>query len=80
MDPAAFCRLSDALAFDACIISYNGVAWVGNFSPLLDSVESPVLSSVGTSDLLTHRGQETLRVEETSEPIGNGPVFGEPGR
>jgi len=56
MDPAAFCRFSDALAFDACIISYNGVAWVGNFTSLLDSVESPVLSSVGASDLLPHGG------------------------
>jgi len=54
MDPAAFCRFSNALTFDASIISNNGVAGVSNFSPLLDSIKRPVLGSVRASDLLAY--------------------------
>jgi hypothetical protein len=79
VDPAAFGGLSDVAAFNASIISNDGVPGVGNFGPLLDSVESPVLSSVRASNLLADRGKETLGVEESSEPVGDGSVFADPG-
>lgn len=69
MDPAALSRLGNALTLNASVISNDGIPGVGYLSPLLDSIESPILSSVGTGDLLTYGGKETLRIEESSEPV-----------
>ena len=78
MDPNTFSGFLDGLAFDVSIISNDGVAWVSNFGAVLDGIESPIVSSMGTGDFLLDGGEETLRVEESSQPERDGSVFLEP--
>lgn len=78
MDPNTFSGFLDSLAFDVGIISNDGVAWVSNFGAVLDGIESPVVSSMGTSYFLLDRGEETLGVEESGQPERDGSVFLEP--
>lgn len=66
MDPYTFSGLGNALAFDTSIISNQSVTEVSYFGARLDGIECPVVSSVGTCDLLSNRGEETLSVEESS--------------
>jgi len=71
MDPYSFNRFLDCLAFNSSIVSDDSVSGVGNISALFDSIESPVVNSVGSGDLLSNGGEETLRVEESSQPVGH---------
>jgi len=71
VDPDTFYGFLDCLAFDPGIISDDSVTGVGNIGALLDGIESPVVNSVGSGDLLAHGGEETLRVEEASQPVGH---------
>jgi hypothetical protein len=78
MDPASFSGLSDTLSFNASIISNDGVARISDFSSRLDSIQSPVVSSMGTGDLLIDGCEETLGIEESSQPERDGSVLSQP--
>jgi len=78
MDPASFSGLSDSLAFNASIISNNGVARISDLSSRLDSIQSPIVSSMGTGDLLIDGCEETLGIEESSQPERDGSVLSQP--
>jgi len=75
MNPNTFSGFLDGLAFNVGIVSNDGVAWVSNFSTVLDGIESPVISSMRTGDFLLDGGEETLRVKESSQPERDGPVL-----
>jgi len=78
VNPASFCGLSNVLAFNASIVSDNGVARISNLSSRLYGIKSPVVSSMGTGNLLVDGGEETLRVEESSQPERDRSVLSQP--
>jgi hypothetical protein len=78
VNPASFSRLGNVLTFNASIISNDSVTGIGDFSSRLNGIKSPVVSSMGTGDLLVDGGEETLRVEESSQPERDWSVLGEP--
>ena len=79
MDPDTFSRLLNALAFNAGIISNKRVTDISHFRSRLDGIQRPVIDSVSTGDLLSYRGEETLTIEESSEPERNRSIFSQPG-
>ena len=76
MDPDSIAGFLDRLAFDTGIVSDDGVPGVSNISTLFDGIEGPVVDSVSSGDFLTHGGEETLWVEEASEPEGDWALSG----
>jgi len=56
----------DDLAFNAAVITRND--FFHHIGLVVDLIEGPLFSFVLTGHLLLHGGEETLRVEETSEP------------
>jgi len=80
VDPDSLSRLSNVLTFNAGIVSNDGVARVSDFSSGLYGIQSPVVSSVSTGDLLHDGSQESLGIEESSQPERDGPVLSQPVR
>jgi len=79
MDPDTFRWLGDALSFNASVVTDKSVSRICNFRARLDGIQSPVVSSVSTSDFLSNGSEESLTIEESSQPVRNRPVFLEPG-
>jgi len=78
VNPASFGRLNNVFTFNTSIISNDGVTGISDFSSGFNGIQSPVVSSMGTSDLLIDGGEETLRIEESSQPERDGSVLGQP--
>ena len=76
MDPYTVDRLLDSLAFDSGIVCNNCVPGISDVGTLFDGIEGPVIVPVGAGDLLANGGQESLRVEEASQPEGDWALHG----
>jgi hypothetical protein len=79
MNPDTFCWFIDLFAFNSGIISYKSI-FRDSYSSLHDHrIECPLVVLMCTTDFLTSGGQETLRIEESSQPEGDWSVLHEPG-
>jgi len=66
----------ESLAFNAAVIATNDV--LKDFCLVVDLIERPALTLLLSSDLLLHGSEETLRVEEASQPEALGSLLEEP--
>lgn len=75
MNKYTFCRFLYLFSFYFSVGSKELVS-CGDGVSLEDSIQSPIVLGICTRNFLSHTGQETGGIEETSEPIGSWPWSG----
>lgn len=77
MDEHTFVGRAQVLAFNSAVITSDH--FLLGFGLVVDLIERPTFRFPLTGDFLLHGSEETLRVEETSEPVRLRALLKEPG-